>query len=208
MEPVIYPRVDFDSGWAEADPAGHHVRVGNRYVWSLIQVTMPGARSQPALHMTIDSSTGAPRCVALDLVAHADGREILPSDLRAVELEGWISSIVALTSDEVVYSGPSSDGSVPYVVNTVIRVPDTSTPDFQDALGTMQRARLRERRRGGDDQLRQIAATYMQNPDKPALAVQRAFNMSPRTAFRYIRDARANGLIPPRKSKSEGDTNG
>ncbi len=208
MEPVFDPRRDFDSGWAEADPSGRHVRVGNWYVWTPIHVTMPGARRQPALRMTIDSSTGAPRCVALHFDARPDGGEIVAGDVRAVDLENWVASIIAMCADEIVYSGPSVDGVEPYVVNTLVRVPDTKSPDFRAALETMRTARLRERRRGGSDLLRQVAATYLQNPDKPAVAVQKGHSMSARTAFRYISDARKQGLIPEREGKRGAGSDG
>lgn len=182
-------RIDLNAGWAEFDN-GDQVRVGDRLVGRVIRVEFPGAEDQPSLSMTIDSTSLAPRCTDLHLSA-GDGNEIRPVDIGKINLPYWVETIVALASDEITYVGPGT-------INSVIRVPDTSSGDQIAARKVIREARRAGRRRGGPALLARVAEVYLANPQRPAGAVEDAFAVAPRTAYRYIAQAREANLIPPR----------
>jgi hypothetical protein len=181
-------RIDLNVGWAEYDALGDGVRIGDRFVPRLVYVDFPGADGQPRLTMTVDSSSGVPRCTDLHIESVEGGREVRTTDLRAVEVDNWIAAIVPLTAAQVV---SEADGNVDYV----IRVADSESADFKAAKATLERARRAGRRKVDDDLYRRVAEVYKAEPLRPAEAVRLAFGVAERTAFRYIADARKKGLL-------------
>jgi hypothetical protein len=182
-------RIDLTVGWADFDQMGDDVRIGDRLVPRLIYVDFPGADGQPRLTMTIDSSSGVPRCTDLRIESVEGGREVRTKDLRAVEVDNWIETIVPLTTAQVVSEG---DGGQ---VNAVRFVPDSDSADFKAARATLRQARRVGRRKVNDDLLRRVAEVYKGEELRPAEAVQLAFGVAARTAFRYIAEARNRGLL-------------
>jgi hypothetical protein len=181
-------RIDLTVGWAEYDELGDDVRIGDRLVPRLVYVDFPGVDGQPRLTMTIDSSSGVPRCTDLRIESVEGGHEVRTKDLRAVEVDNWIEAIVPLTTSQVVSEG---DGGV----NAVIRVPDSDSADFKAARATLRQARLVGRRKLDDDLYRRVAEVYKSEELRPAEAVRLAFGVKDRTAFRYIAEARKRGLL-------------
>lgn len=182
-------RIDLSVGWAEYDAMGDDVRIGDRFVPQLVYVDFPGVDGQPRLTMTIDSSSGVPRCTDLRIESVEDGREVRTKDLRAVEVDNWIEAIVPLTMKQIVSEGPNG------ATTSVIRVPDSNSADFKAAKATLTRARRVGRRKVNDDLLRRVAEVYTSEELRPAEAVQLAFGVADRTAFRYIAEARKRGLL-------------
>jgi hypothetical protein len=181
-------RIDLTVGWAEFDQLGDDVRIGDRLVPRLVYVDFPGVDGQPRLTMTIDSSSGVPRCTDLRIESVEGGHEVRTKDLRAVEVDNWIEAIVPLTTSQVVSEG---DGGV----NAVVRVPDSDSADFKAARATLRQARLVGRRKLDDDLYRRVAEVYKSEKLRPAEAVRLAFGVKDRTAFRYIAEARKRGLL-------------
>jgi hypothetical protein len=182
-------RIDLTVGWAEYDQLGDDVRVGDRLMPRLIHVEFPGGvDGQPRLTMTIDSSSGVPRCTDLHIESLPGGREVRTKDLRAVEVDNWIEAIVPLAMAQIVSEGPGGTSSV-------VRVPDSHSEDFKAARATFKRARTVGRRKVDDALLCRVAEVYKGEEVRPAEAVQLAFGVAPRTAFRYIAEARNRGLL-------------
>lgn len=185
---VMGTRIDLNVGWADYDGLGDKVRIGDRMVPHSVYVTLPGVDGQPRLTMTIDSSSGVPRCTDLRIESVEGGREVRTKDIRAVEVDNWIEAIVPLTMAQVVSEGPGG-------TNSVVRVPDSNSADFKAAKATLTRARRVGRRKVNDDLLRRVAEVYTSEDLRPAEAVQLAFGVAARTAFRYIAEARKRGLL-------------
>ena len=76
--------------------------VGDRLVPTQIEVLLPGADGQPRLEMFIEVIDGVPRCTELLLKRTEGGREVRPRDLRAIDLEDFVETFVAMVSAEIV----------------------------------------------------------------------------------------------------------
>jgi len=181
-------RIDLTVGWADYDGLGDKMRIGDRMVPQSVYVNFPGVDGQPRLTMTIDSSSGVPRCTDLRIESVEGGREVRTKDLRAVEVDNWIEAIVPLAMAQVVSEGPGG-------TNSVVRVPDSNSADFKAAKATLTRARRIGRRKVNDDLYRRVAEVYKSEDLRPAEAVRLAFGVADRTAFRYIAEARKRGLL-------------
>jgi hypothetical protein len=184
-------RVEFDVGWAEADLFGKTIEVGDHLVPEQINVTFPGSEGQPQLELTIDSSSGVSRCTK----ALLSGPEVRTHDFREVNLETWIELIVPLFMDEIVERGTANGGRAQ--VKAVIRRADMDAGYTKAAKKELQKARRAARRKVTPELLKRVAATYRSDEARPARAVQTAFMVSPRTAYRYISEARRLGLLEP-----------
>lgn len=184
-------RIELNVGSASGD--GNMVRVGDRLVHGEIRVVFPGAGGQPQLDAVIDSTSGVPRCVSLGLSAVEGGREVRSTDLRTVEVEALIEAIVPLFTLEGEWD---ENGGF----RGVEGVPDSSSDEFRRARTALREVRRASRRKVTPELLARVAEVYHSDPERPAEAVELAFAVSPRTAFRYISQARDQGLIEPRES--------
>jgi hypothetical protein len=181
-------RIPLNFGWVEADELDT-VEVGDHLMPRLIDIVFPGADGQPRLEATIDSSSGVPRCTALHLTTGEGGREVRTTDLRAVELESWIEAVVPLYMAEITERHPGGG------VSAVIRTADTDADDYKRAKAALRRTRRNDRRKVTPEVLRKVARTYASDPLRPAEAVEVAFDVSTRTAYRYIQLARDGGYL-------------
>jgi len=188
----IRTKIQLDAGWAQSEDDFDDVVIGDRVVARRIAVVLPGAAGQPRLEWTIDSSTGVPRCVEVRLAA-AEGGEIRTRDLRIIELESWLGQIVPLFMNEITRR---DDGAI----ESVVRVPDVQAKHYRDAQAVLREARSAGRRKVTDELLQRVAEVYRSDSDRPGLAVQRAFAVKQRTAFRYIAQARERGLLEPKEA--------
>lgn len=187
-------RVDLSVGWAEGDLLDG-VLVGDHWACRIIEVTFPGAEGSPGLSMTIDSSDGVPRCTRLEITAREGGREVRTSDVRAVEIPTWIDAIVPLFMGEV---DPTEDGGT--ALTLVSPDEEAARRRAMSEVRTVQRA---GRRLIDEKFLRRVAEVYTSDPVRPAQAVKHAFGVSPRTAARYVQQARSAGLLAT-KEKGRG----
>jgi len=183
-------RIPLDVGWADCD-ATHSVQVGDRRVPRTIEVTFPGADGQPSLEMTLDSSSGVPRCTDLRISAQPGGREVRTTDLRSVAIEDWLEVIVSAAAEVVV----SRDGTTTTTTRAL------SDAERKASLSTIRDARRSARRRVTPDLLERVATVYRQHDSRPVEAVQAAYGTSYRTAARYVQMARQQGFL----DESEGD---
>lgn len=195
-------RVNLEVGWAEADLFGKTVEVGDHEVPEFIFVKFPGVDGQPELEMTIDSSSGVPKCTRVMISALPEGREVRNHDLRQADLETWIESIVPVFMDEIVDRG---GGDFP--MKTVQRVGDGDAAYARAARKELQKARRAARRKISPDLLQRVAEVYRSEGSRsdearPAKAVRTAFAVSQRTAYRYISEARRLGFLEPAEDQA------
>lgn len=190
-------RIDLNVGWADCELTDL-VTIGDRLVPGTIDVTFPGAEGQPALTMTIDSTTGVPRCIEIRITAKPAGREVRTTDLRAVAIEDWLEAIVAEAAGMILIQ--ADDG-------TVITGPwPVSGGERREAIDAIRSARRSARRRVTPELLQRVAEVYQQHQDeRPVQAVMDAFGTSRRTASRYVHLARQQDLFPVRDGDVKHD---
>ncbi len=160
--------------WEKAD-----VEIGDRLVPREIFVYVRGGTEQPDLEMKIEVREGIPQCVELVLRARPDGGpEVRDKDLAVIRVNDWLERIVAVCSLKRSGSGWAKP------------------VDDRTALADITRVRSR-RPRISRERLQKVAEVYRQHFDKrPTEAVARAFDVSHRTAARYVQQARAAGHLP------------
>lgn len=159
--------------------------VGDRLLASPIEVDLPGADGQPRLEMLIEVIEGVPRCTELTLRRTEGGREIRPRDLRAIELENFVETFVALVASEIV----ERDGGS---ISAVVRGDEASV---RGGMKTVRAARRGSRRPMTDERRKRVAHVYNAQEAGGIEAVELAFQVSRSTAIRYINAARDAGLI-------------
>ena len=183
--------INLSVGWATFDQAEAPVRIGDRAIPAVIEVVLPGVDGQPRLEMTIDSSDGVPRCVDLTITRVDGGREVRTTDTRAVAIEDWIEAIVSATADRI---EDRDDGTVTIISSS------KSDVEIREAVSLIRTARRADRRTMNDELLARVAEVYTAQASKGVEAVQAAFGTSYRTAARYVKGARDEGLIPGRET--------
>lgn len=165
-------------GQATHQLGGDSVLVGDRLIPREIFVYVRGGMSQPDMEMKIEVREGIPECVELILRARPDGPEIRDKDVAVIRVGDWLERIVAMCSMKrsgMGFSKPVND---------------------RTALGDITRIRTR-RPRISREHLKNVAEVYRQHFDKrPTEAVARTFDVSHRTAARYVQQARAAGHLP------------
>lgn len=183
-------RIPLNIGYAEGD--GDYVPVGDRYVDAHIEVVAPGGDGQPRLEVTIDCTSGLPQVTRVLLQAKEGSPTVRTKDLRTLSVDDLVDAIVPLFSHPLI---ENEDGSI----TGTIRMPDSESEHYRAARGALRQAQRAGRRKVTPELLAKVADVYRANDARPAEAVEDAFGVSPRTAFRYIRMAREQGLLEPRE---------
>ena len=158
---------------------------GDRIVPSEIFVEIQGGLSQPDLSMKIEVRQGVPVCTEVCLRSRPDGPEVREKDLAQIRLS-WLDQIVAQASMK--FTGvPGQWGS------------GWGKPvDDKSALADIRRIRSGRSRSVSQERLSKVAEIYREHVnDRPTQAVSRAFDVSHRTAARYVQQSRELGLLPP-----------
>ena len=181
---VVTETVETDWGWLRF-PAGSGVRVGDRWVPTPIDIDFPGAGGQPALTMKIEVIKGVPRCTHLQFSQAEAGREVREKDLRAVKLDEWVETFVAICSGRIT----NSDGTVTRIAYS------RSESDIRAGIKEVSKARAGSRRQLTDEVKRKTAEVYNAHDKGGIAAVEAAFSVSRSTAIRYINAAKSEGLI-------------
>lgn len=182
--PVVTETIETDWGWLRF-PVGSGVRVGDRWVPTPIDIDFPGAGGQPALKMKIEVVKGVPRCTHLQFATVETGREVREKDLRAVKLDEWVETFVAICSGRIT----DEDGGKIQIAYS------KSESDIRAGIKQVSKARAGSRRQLTDEVKRRTADTYNAHEKGGIAAVEAAFNVSRSTAIRYINAAKSEGLI-------------
>jgi hypothetical protein len=167
------------------------VKVRDGYVPSEVFVELRSNGTRPAVSLRIEVRQGVPMCTELRMLAHPDGPEIRPADLKGVHIDSLVEQAVALCT---AHEGP--EGSLSQAAPT--------PADRRNA----QRARRRQPGRGRppvpSQRLQQVADLYRRHADggRPVQVIHEVLRVSERTAARYVEKCRCDGLLPPREKAS------
>ena len=127
----------------------------------------------------------------------AEGPPITASAIKSVDSGALIDRAieqVAAHASQLVNIGEVMAGAE-YTVNKKGEFSFWTAEHEQRAkTGALQ---LRRRRSVNDELLREVAAVYLDEPDAPTEAVADEFDVSKRTATRWVAAARDRGLLPP-----------
>lgn len=166
-------------GFAEYEDSAKSVPVGrgDRAIPSPVDLTLPGVNGHPELTMRVEVIDGVPRCTDIRVRVVDGGREVRTKDLAAVQLENWIELLVGHLSEE------AGDWTAGY---------------DRTAVADARAARSGTRKRVTAELLDEVAATYRAAERVgrlPGQSVEEKFEVSQRTALRYIRMCRDRGLL-------------
>ena len=129
--------------------------------------------------MRIVVRQGVPVCTELSLKAD-ETTEVRTKDLSLVRIDDWMEYVTAACSE--------SAGSSFVTVGE----PDAG------ALKAVRQARKATRRTVTPEKLEKVAQIYREHiADRPVQAVMRTFDLTERTAARYVERCRKEGLLPP-----------
>ena len=169
------------SGRIKWDPSDK-VEIGNRRrVPREMLAHIRGGNNEPDLLLRIEVRDGVPQYSEVTFRSRPDGPEVRDKHLAALRLTDWLEEIVASVSS---VAQPGSGWAKPVADVTAKR-------DVRRVLASRPRTVTPEL-------LQRVAETYRAHVnDRPTVAVQRAFQVSHRTAARYVRQARDDGYLPP-----------
>lgn len=144
---------------------------------------------EPDTYCRIELRDNVPRLVEFGFRSGPDAREIMPKDLREVELnsvfDGLYSALVIRVDREerlVMMGDPKTDNWL--------------TQEIREFLTD----RRNGKRRITGDFLKQVAQVYRDNIEHaPTAAVARTFGVKHRQATDYVKQARDRKLLPPTK---------
>lgn len=152
---------------------------GGVYVPGEVDVDFSRDRSAPIRRLKIEVRQGIPECTEIHLAARSDGRGLRPSDLEAIDLANWIEDILSECTYRL-----TPDGF-------------RSVPGERGSRKVIEHARKAGRRKVTQELLRKTAEVYRENiATKPLEAVRDEFDVSYRTAARYVELCRSDGLLP------------
>jgi hypothetical protein len=134
-----------------------------------VDVDFSHDRSAPIRTLKIQVQQGIPQCTEIRLAARPDGRGLRPSDLEAIDLANWLEDILSECAYRL-----TPEGFI-------------SVPGERSSRKAIEHARRAGRRKVTPELLQKAAEVYRQNIDaKPIEAVRDEFDVSYRTAARYV----------------------
>jgi len=169
-----------------------------------VTVTYCPNDGQPSLMIRLETRHGRPQLVGLSLSADDDEREIREGDLRNLERVGIdtiVRDVLALVTFQL---APDDKGRL-----TVVPDNDASYTETLDLIHNLRKGRAI--RTMTPAFLKRVAKVYKEHPETPRRAVANVFEVTDRTASKYIGLARDKGYIPPpkrgRRTDMEGEPN-
>jgi hypothetical protein len=176
-------------------PTGVHggqIRVGRFIVPKHVFLDVEGRNGDPDLHAHFEWREGRPQVVELTVTAKPDGRGVRSVDLDSLSLDRLARTVFAEHSK--IKIEPSEDGV------TVSAMPDWDDERFAadrwELDGHLDEAISSTRGGKSRAELARVAAIYERHRGHGALlAVAADLEVSPRTAARRIKQARAEGLL-------------
>jgi hypothetical protein len=176
--------------WARVVP------VGDRGIPETVLYRHSGNSNQPAYEIRLEVWDGVPVIAEVKVTAKREqGVHIRAKDIKLAAVD--LDSSIAYWLSEVAYQPePTRPGRRRWKKGYPV-----SAAERRDATRAVERARRETRRKMTNEHLRRVAETYKAASPAKHEAVARAFDVSPRTAQRYIEKARDAGLLP-----KSGDT--
>jgi hypothetical protein len=174
-------RINFGWGYAHYNQFDM-VTVGDRQVPRRIDTRFHGNGANPDLDMVIEVTNGVPICTSLALTRSKGGKEIRTKDLRLIRIEDAVIQLVAECSDEFVREGGTTLSHQ--------RAGAASKGDIRNVENVRKPRPVRKIDR---EFLSKVAAVYREHfDDRPRLAIEKAFNVSARTAGWYLEQCRSD----------------
>lgn len=173
------------------------IRVGDVHIPDCVEVSMPGANTQPSLSLTIQVRQGVPCFTRVEVISKADGQPVIGQHLLTArgQLHYWLDTIVELVASEV--------------------DPDpTREPDWADRQAAKNSLKVaRKQRRNGRQRssarrditpefLSDVARIYRAHIDtNPLEQIRLVYPASPRTVARWVELCRSDKyqLLPKTK---------
>jgi hypothetical protein len=158
----------------------------------------PGKPDQPILRMTIEVRQGIPSFTRVEVAASTGGADITGAHLGQVRdnLDWWLDMIVR-------HSAQTAAARVRPGVDGWQTVTAPNWADSDAASNAVRQVRRGRPRKATDARHQRVAMIYKAHiSGKPREAIQDAFrledgtNISPRTAARYVEEARKAGYLP------------
>lgn len=142
---------------------------------SEVDVDFSRDSSGPLRTLKIEVRDGTPICTEIRLASRPDGRGLRPSDLEAIELANWIEDILSECTWQATPDGP------------------ISRPGERASRKAIEHAQKAGRRKVTSELLQKVAELYREHIDaKPLEAIREEFDVSYRTAARYVELCRSD----------------
>ncbi|HWL99082.1 MAG TPA: hypothetical protein VNP20_17195 [Nocardioidaceae bacterium] len=144
-------------------------------------------RPWPAFEITVEMVCGVPQCRGVSMTSADDGQEVLSRHLRWLKLEDWITTGVAMIAMQV-----------QHVDEHGVEAVDAQSSDEQiDAtIRDLRAARRQPRRSATEARHREVAEIYRTAvTHAPTAEVATHFDVAPRTAALYVKQAREAGYL-------------
>jgi len=187
---MVWPR--FRTDWGELRAEGDAVIAGNRMLPTRITAQILGGGGHPTLRMVVEVLDGVPRCTEVTLQRVADGREVRPRDLDAVDIEEFVETFTAAYAGEI-RERTSEHAAAEFPLGS----DDTR---LRESMKQIRDLRKGSRRTPPDIELRRVAEIYNATPSGDRYgALETAFGYSRATTKRRIAAARHKGFIPTKK---------
>ncbi|MBF6123887.1 hypothetical protein [Nocardia brasiliensis] len=171
-------------GWITWDRRAELVEMDELLCPREVFIRLTGSREQPSLTAAFEMRDGKPVCVDLQISAKPAGRGVRPIDFDVIRLQlnDWM---------KVAFESIAQNTAAPFE-----RVPDFA--DERAASRAYEQARKQgSRRKITDALLTETAALYREYFDeKPWQAIAERFDVSERTAARYVQLCRQQGHLP------------
>ncbi|WP_280354279.1 hypothetical protein [Nocardia otitidiscaviarum] len=173
-------------GWIMWDRRAELVEMGDLLCPREVFMRLTGSPEQPSVAVAFEMREGAPVCVDLQITAKAGGLGVVPEHFNMIRLQlnQWM---------EVAFESAAQSTSAPFE-----RVPDFA--DEQAASNAYEQARKRgSRRKITEALLSETADLYREYfNERPLQAIAERFDVSERTAARYVELCRSDeyALLP------------
>lgn len=165
-------------------PGAKLVPVGDVFLPEELRVDGRVGPSGPTFAVVIIVSGGVPRCTQVELRESPECPEVRARDLAAVRLEDVLEAATSLAAFR-----EDDDG-------TMRRV-SQARPDRNADIQTIRAARSQTRRKVTPEVLAEVADLYRAYfDDSPIERIATAFQVSERTAARYVQLCRRDGRLP------------
>ena len=169
------------------------VRVRDRLVPPEIWVEVRSTGTQPALFLKVEVRQGVPVCAEVRLLAHPEGPEIRPKDLKGVHIDTLVEKAVGLCSQQQDESG---------VITKYAPTPADRKNAQRARRGSVEQPGP-GRPRVAPERLQQAADLYRRHAagGRPLQLIAEILDVDPRTAARYVEKCRSDEyrLLPPKE---------
>jgi hypothetical protein len=196
MPPIArIPVVDPDApghvlGWVMYDAFEELVEVEGVHIPAEFHLRLTGGTEQPSLHITFQVHDGRPFCVAVNLGAKPQGRQVLPVDFET--LRNKLNHYSEVASTTAMLHVRRESGAANAVALSRVGPPT--------ARRAYRAAQKRSRTKVTDELLSEVAELYRDSgPDSAWGAIADRYGVSKSTAGRYVVLARKAGYLPPTK---------